>query len=221
MQDRSRANIGVKLTNHRCIPNIESNRFQTDNIQSNQKYLCQKEHFRVEFGVGIDNTLNMSSRKKVPDPTRPGVSNRLPVTSHGSRIILEPSIPSKQASQTTSRLDTRLSNSPAVSPGAMHGIHGMRTAVRPAGNVQPEGPALKREMVTMSRRVLNTSSPKGKGGRSVVMILKPRAPGLKITEMTQLKYRGKRKQEEERKDKSSLQGWGISNYHRTSPTRRK
>ena len=33
----------------------------------------------------------MSSRKKVPDPTRPGVSNRLPVTSHGSRIILEPS----------------------------------------------------------------------------------------------------------------------------------
>ena len=162
MQDRSRANIGVKLTNHRCIPNIESNRSQTDNIQDDQKYLSQKEHFRVEFGVGIDNTPNMPCRKELPDPTRPAVSNRLPATSRGSGIILEPSIPSKQASQTTSRLVTRLSNSPAASPGALHGIHGIGTAVRPAGNVQPEGPALKREMVTMSRRALNTSSPKGK-----------------------------------------------------------
>ena len=92
LRDRSRANIGDKLisTNHRCIPNIESNQSQTDNIQDNQKYLCQKEHFRVEFGVGIDNTLNMSSRKELPDPTRPAVSNRLPVTSRGSGIILEP-----------------------------------------------------------------------------------------------------------------------------------
>ena len=44
---------------------------------------------QVEFG--IDNTLNMSSRKELPDPTRPAVSNRLPVTSRGSGIILEPS----------------------------------------------------------------------------------------------------------------------------------
>ena len=135
----------------------------------------------------------MSSRKKVPDPTRPGVSNRLPVTSHGSRIILEPSIPSKQASQTSSRLDTRLSNSPAVSPGAMHGIHGMRTAVRPAGIVQPEGSALKRELVKLSRRALNTSSPKGKSGRAVVMIPQPRASGLQITEMTPTKIQKKTK----------------------------
>ena len=83
----------------------------------------------------------MSSRKELPDPTRPAISNRLPVTSRGSGIILERSIPSKQASQTTSRLDTRLPKSPAVSPGALHGIHGIGTAVRPAGNVQPEGPA--------------------------------------------------------------------------------
>ena len=70
-------------------PNIDRNRYQAGNIHSNQEYLCQKEHFVVEFGVGIDNTLNMSSRKEVPDPTRTAVSNRLSTTSRGSGIILE------------------------------------------------------------------------------------------------------------------------------------
>ena len=152
---------------------------------------CQKEHMQVEFG--IDNTLNMSSRKELPDPTGQAVSNRLSATSRGPGIIFDPSIPSKQAGQTTSRLDTRLSNSPAGSPGALHGIHKIGTPTRPAGDVQSEGPALKREIVTMSRWEINTRAPKGKSGNAVVMLPKPRAPGLEITEMTPAKIQRKTK----------------------------
>ena len=92
-RDRSRANIDINLfpTNYSCIPNIDRNRYQTGNIHNNQKYLCPKEHFRVEFGVELDNTPNMSSREEVPDPTKPAVSNRLPTTAGGSGIILKPS----------------------------------------------------------------------------------------------------------------------------------
>ena len=167
----------------------------------------------------------MPSRKELLDPTRRAVSNRLPATSHGSGIILEPSIPSKQASQTTSRLVTRLSNSPAASPGALHGVHGIGTAVRPAGNVQPEGPTLKREMVTMSRRALNTSSPKGKSGRAVVMIPKLRAPGLKITEMTTTKIQRKTKARGRAKGQKQPSGLGdiklpsdFANKEKIDPT---
>ena len=71
------------------MPNIDSNRYQAGSIHNNQDYLCQKEIFRVEFGVEIDNTHIMSIRGAVPGPSislKPALSNRLPATSSWSKI---------------------------------------------------------------------------------------------------------------------------------------
>ena len=91
--------------------------------------------------------------------------------------------------------------------------------------MQPEGPTLKREMVTMSRRALNTSSPKGKSGRAVVMIPKPRAPGLKITEMTPTKIQRKTKARGRVKGQKQPSCWGdiklpsdFANKEKIDPT---